>query len=186
MHHDDFIIYLKTVAYHLGGWRVDSRDSHRVFLMNDDFKLFARIGTYPASAAGRVFISASLPSGYNGSNQTPTISASLSRKPLAIANDIKRKVLPSLRKEMQSANESINKLKMQADKINNICHLIKNVGFTNLHNKYSSRGYLREFWATKKEIKLQIKVSDSYGCSIDASNLDHDQLIKLAYFINSL
>jgi hypothetical protein len=186
MQHDEFVIYLKTVANHLGDWRVDSRDNHRIFLMSEDLKLFARIGTYPVSATGRVFISASLPSGYNGSRQTPTMSASLLRKPSAIANDIKRKVLPSLRKEMQEANHSINKLKTQADKINNICHLIKNVGFTNFHNKYSSRGYLREFWAKKEDINLQIKVSDDYGCSIDASNLDHEQLIKLAYFIKNL
>ena len=135
---------------------------------------------------GRLFISASLPAGYNGSRQTPTMSASLLRKPSAIANDIKRKVLPDLIEEMKTVNSSTNKIKAQADKINNICHLIKNVGFSEFNNKYSSRGYLREFWAKKDDISLELKVSDSYGCSIHANNLNHEQLIKLAYFIKSL
>jgi hypothetical protein len=185
MKREELEIYLTKVAHFLGGWKVDRREKHCIYLIGDGLKILVRNAGHRQSEQGRLFFIGILPRGYAGA-QNGKISVSFSRSPKSIANDIKKRLLGDLKKETIAAYKWIAVRDAEIDELDQITSLVKNIGFKDPHNGYSDRNYLRTFYGRKDNLGLKFEISKKYGTTLTISELSPEELIKISYFINSL
>jgi hypothetical protein len=178
--------YLKEIAHHLGGWHVDTREQHCLYLIGDGMKVFIRYQGHRQSEKERLFFSGVFPRGYSSSMQSGGISAAYSRPAQAVANDIKKRLLGDLKKETIAAYEWIAVREAEINELDQITSLVKNVGFNDSHYGYNDRSYLRTFYGRKDHVGLKFEVSKKYGTTLTLSKLTPEELIKIAYFIKTL
>jgi hypothetical protein len=178
--------YLKEIAHHLGGWNVDTREKHCLYLIGDGMRVFIRADGHRQSEKGRLFFSGVFPRGYSCSMQAGGISAAYSRPAQAVANDIKKRLLGDLKKETIAAYEWIAVREAEINELDQITSLVKNVGFKDSHNGHNDRSYLRTFYGRKDNLGLKFEVSKKYGTTLTVSELSPEELIKIAYFIKAL
>ena len=177
-------IYLATVAHHLGGWRLDSRINHRYYLLGEGMKICVYTKSYPQAAKGRLFLSGCLPCGYSGTPQTQNISISPTRKPLAVALDIRRRLLNDFRMELKTANEQLTRHRDNEIKRQHLMHLITNVDFSNEWiNDYRGFGSLNLSVFFNSGVVGTFKVYPNRNSDLSITGLSPEQIIKLAYYL---
>ncbi|TNV16115.1 hypothetical protein FH968_19950 [Buttiauxella sp. B2] len=172
-------LFIKVCNFLGGGWRVDMlemNNEHQIKLTAPNLRRYA---ISARQEKGRIVLSGHLEYRYYPYGEAAQCTVSLDRSPAAIANDIRRKILPGSAEQIAAASDYHQE--QQAKKQHTM--ILKNmmaqqVTLTNHHNA------LTGFYNGRGIRGAVTEIGGGYGLMFDG--LDTDQLIKIVGFISTL